>query len=76
MTENAPRKYSREIQDTIKSSTHEVGKLLPNYARRNNGYGWEKSGIMEETWEEKHKRMFLKAVKKREKWISAKIKSS
>jgi hypothetical protein len=35
-------KCSRGIQDTIKSSTHEVEKLLPNYARRKNGYGWKK----------------------------------
>jgi hypothetical protein len=39
--------------------------LLPNYARRKNGYGWKMSGIMEETREEKHERMFCKAVKKR-----------
>jgi len=45
------RKCSREIQDTIKSSIHEVEKLLPNYARRKNGYGWKMSGIMEETRE-------------------------
>jgi hypothetical protein len=36
------RKCSKEIQDTIKSSTHKIEKLLPNCARRNNGYGWKK----------------------------------
>jgi hypothetical protein len=56
------RKCSREIQITIKSSTHKEEKLLPNYARRKNSYGWKKSGIIEETREEKHERMFFKVV--------------
>ena len=60
------RKCSREIQITIKSNTHKEEKLLPNYARRKKSYGWKKSGIIEETREEKHERMF-KVVKKKGK---------
>lgn len=64
------------MQDTIKSSTHKVEKMLPTTPEEN-GYGWKKKvGITEETREQKQERMFFKAVKEKEKWISARIKSS
>jgi hypothetical protein len=55
------------MQDTIKSSTHKVEKMLPTTPEEN-GYGWKKKvGITEETREQKQERMFFKAVKEKEK---------